>query len=138
MKNVILGAYGIFLIIALTMLSLTVYGMQSRENEMNRCLSGIVRDTLEENYVPHFLQDEAEGKGDDEVATELKQRIGEAIHTDSEVEIDVTCCDMEKGILSVVVTESYSTPLGTRTKRVYRRTAIVDRKEWWNEASMGI
>lgn len=129
MKHVILGVYGIFLMVALTMLGLTVYGMQSRENEMNNCLSRIVRDTLEENYVPHFLQDELEGKGDDEVAAELKRRIGEAIHTDSEVEIDVICCDMKKGILSVAVTESYNTPLGTRTEREYRRTAIVDRKE---------
>lgn len=129
MKHVILGVYGIFLVVALTMLGLTVYGMQSRENEMNNCLSRIVRDTLEENYVPHFLQDELEGKGDDEVAAELKRRIGEAIHTDSEVEIDVICCDMKKGILSVAVTESYNTPLGTRTEREYRRTAIVDRKE---------
>lgn len=130
MKNVILGAYGIFLIVASAMLGLTVYGMQSRENEMNRCLSRIVADTLEENYVPHFLQDETEGKGDEEVAEELKQRIGEAIHTDSEVEVDVVCCDMKKGIVSVAVTESYDTPLGTRTEREYRRTAIVDRKEW--------
>ena len=129
MKQVILGVYGIFLMVAMTMLGLTVYGMQSRENEMNNCLSRIVRDTLEENYVPHFLQDELEGKGDDEVAAELKRRIGEAIHTDSEVEIDVICCDMKKGILSVAVTESYNTPLGTRTEREYRRTAIVDRKE---------
>lgn len=129
MKHVILGVYGIFLMVALTMLGLTVYGMQSRENEMNNCLSRIVRDTLEENYMPHFLQDELEGKGDDEVAAELKRRIGEAIHTDSEVEIDVICCDMKKGILSVAVTESYNTPLGTRTEREYRRTAIVDRKE---------
>lgn len=129
MKHVILGVYGIFLMVALTMLGLTVYGMQSRENEMNNCLSRIVRDTLEENYVPHFLQDELEGKGDDEVAAELKRRVGEAIHTDSEVEIDVICCDMKKGILSVAVTESYNTPLGTRTEREYRRTAIVDRKE---------
>lgn len=129
MKHVILGVYGIFLMVALTMLGLTVYGMQSRENEMNNCLSRIVRDTLEENYVPHFLQDELEGKGDDEVAAEMKRRIGEAIHTDSEVEIDVICCDMKKGILSVAVTESYNTPLGTRTEREYRRTAIVDRKE---------
>ncbi|MDD6504888.1 MAG: hypothetical protein PUF45_05570 [Lachnospiraceae bacterium] len=129
MKQVILGVYGIFLMVAMTMLGLTVYGMQSRENEMNNCLSRIVMDTLEENYVPHFLQNELEGKRDDEVAAELKRRIGEAIHTDSEVEINVICCDTKKGILSVAVTESYNTPLGIRTEREYRRTAIVDRRE---------
>lgn len=134
MKNVILGIYGIFLIVAVSMLGLCMYDIQARENEMNRCLSGIVQRNLEAYYVPEFARSEANltksgADLDEEVEMRLCREVEAAITSDSALDIQVVCCDMNRGILSVAVTETYATPFCAQVSRTYHRTAIVDRRE---------
>ena len=50
MKNMVLGILGIFIGIYTIVVSLSIYSMQTRKNELENCLSQVVKHTLETYY----------------------------------------------------------------------------------------
>ena len=57
----------------------------------------------------------------------LEERIKESLHTNAKLKIEIMAFDMEKGIISVTVTEEYTQMNGiTRTESV-SKTAIMER-----------
>lgn len=128
MKNVIMGIVGGFLIVYAVVLSLSVYGMQSRENELNNHLSAVVVEVLENNYAPSGIRiDGKTARSNQEIQKEVEEELRLRIHSDTDVKVSILACDMNMGILSVKVEEEYKTPCGNRTF-VRQKTAIVERE----------
>ena len=57
----------------------------------------------------------------------LREEIAMRISSDTQVQTEVLACDMEKGLLSVRVTERFSLPGGRQKTLVFAKTAIIDR-----------
>jgi hypothetical protein len=127
MKNVVLGVIGGMLILYTAVIALTIYGVQSRKNEVENVLSQVVVDTLKEHYVPEMLRD-----GDyspdlpESIGEEICEELARRITSDSEVNVTILSCDMDKGILSVRVDEAYPLFDGTQRTWSFSKTAIVD------------
>lgn len=130
MKNVLLGMIGGFLILYTAVISLSIYSISTRKNELENCLSQIVEDVLEANYVPEELRsEETRIAGRADIEQQVRDAVGLRIPSDSELQITILACDMEKGILSVRVDESYTMPNGATRNWYCAKTAVIDRKK---------
>jgi hypothetical protein len=127
MKNTILGIVGGLLIIYTAVIALTIYGIQTRKNEVENVLSQIVVDTLKEHYVPEILRDmDYRPDPPDDIETEIRDELALRITSDTDVTITILACDMDKGILSVRVDETYYLFNGVERNYSHSKTAIVD------------
>jgi hypothetical protein len=127
MKNAVLGIIGGLLIIYTAVIALTIYGIQTRKNEVENVLSQIVVDTLKEHYVPEILRD-IDYRPDlpSDIEAEIRDELALRITSDTEVRVTVLACDMDNGILSVRVDETYYLFNGAERNYSYAKTAIVD------------
>lgn len=129
MKNVILGIFGIFCVIYTTIISLTIYAIQSRKNELENCLSQVIEAVLKEHYSPIELREESHiAKSEEEIRTQIEQEIRLRIHSETLVDVQILVCNMEKGILSVLVKEQFKLPNGHVKTASYSKTAIMERE----------
>jgi hypothetical protein len=127
MKNAVLGIIGGLLIIYTAVIALTIYGIQTRKNEVENVLSQIVVDTLKEHYIPEILRDtEYRPDPPDDIEAEIRDELALRITSDTDVTVTILSCDMDKGILSVRVDETYSLYRGIQRNYTYAKTAIVD------------
>lgn len=135
MKNILMGFVGSIVLMYSILISLTIYGIKLRENEMNRTLSQIGIEALENNYVPEFLRTEDSvawsvecSNAEKKAKKQLKEDVEQCSNDDSQVEITILCCDMDKGLLSFEVKQDFSIPFGRSMSRSYARTILVDRE----------
>ena len=116
MKNTILGILGVFITIYTIAIGMEIYNIQVRKNQLDHAVSKIVKEVLEIHY-----------KGSDTQAKQdLEKRITESLHSNAEIKIQILELDMEKGILSVTVTEKYQQMNGTTRMESVNKTAIVE------------
>lgn len=128
MKNAILGVIGAFLIIYTTVIGLGVYNRDTRYDEMEKVLSQVIKQTLENEF----------GKENSDLKQEaLIEEIKYRMESDSKVEVEIYCMDLEKGIISVTVRESFVQINGKLRTCECTKTAIMDREkiEIWEEGS---
>jgi hypothetical protein len=84
-------------------------------------------DTLKEHYVPEMFRDlDYSPDSADSIGEEIRGELERRITSDSEVTVTILSCDMDKGILSVRVDESYRVFNGTQRDWSFSKTAIVD------------
>lgn len=127
MKNILLGVVGGFTIIYMTIIGLTIFGIQSRENELQNCLSMILLDELEQHYVPEiFRGDDYQCAERDMIAQEIQSELERRIQSDTDFSVDILACDMDKGLLSVRVKEKYLLPNGAGREWSFTKTAIME------------
>lgn len=118
MKNDILGITAIFITIYTVLIGLNIFSIQSHKQQMENHLSRIVKNTLESEYPI----------GDETTALKmLEEEIGKVASEDAEISIEVQEMDLEKGVLSVLVTETFPTVTGTSKVLTFQKTAIMDR-----------
>ena len=117
MKNIILGMIGAFVLIYTLIVGLILYGNQVRYNEMDNSLAQVLKQTLEEHYQ----------KGDDYGIEELTEDIKCRLSSDSQIEVIVHYMDLDKGIISVTIKESYQQLSGKVKTLEWSKTAIMDR-----------
>lgn len=116
MKNTILGILGVFITIYTIAIGMEIYNIQVRKNQLDHAVSKIVKEVLEIHY-----------KGSDTQAKQdLEKRITESLHSNAEIKIQILELDMEKGVLSVTVTEKYQQMNGTTRMESVNKTAIVE------------
>ena len=114
MKNVIISIGLIIMMLISVLILFTVYGQNTRQNEIDEALSVAVEQTLENykinnNYV---IKDENQFKAD------LIQNLVIAIESDSEL--------TEKGLLDVEAIETFSQPNGSTATVSSRKTVILE------------
>lgn len=128
MKNVIIGIIGGFVLIYVTVISLSIYSKSVRENELNCTVSAVMKQTLKRYGGQKSALHQPEGETDEEVARQLTQEITRRLSSESEVQVDVKACDMGKGIISATVKERFSYPNGKCGTVQLDKTIIMDRK----------
>lgn len=117
MKNTILGIVGIFITIYTIAISMELYNLQVRKNQLDNSVSRIVQKTLEDYY-----------QGDNIQAKQALERgIYESLHPSAKIELEILALDMEKGIISIVVTEEYRQMNGKIRTEGINKTAIMER-----------
>lgn len=104
MKNIILGILGCMIAVYTIVSCLSIYSISTRKNEMENCISQVLKYHLNRYY--------ATGVSDTEVEAFVRQEIRQQLHTASQVSIEVKSCDMVSGIISVKVTEKFMLPGG--------------------------
>lgn len=137
MKNIFLGIIGMFLLLDTAVLQLGMFQIYSRKNEINNCLSEVLESTLKDHYyttedknpgvcemvseesLPGYLSQE-------EIAVQVTEDLKLRLKSDLDLEITILACDMEKGILSVEVTETFLLPDGSKKEVSGKKTVIVD------------
>ena len=117
MKNMILGIIGVFIAIYTIAIGIEIYNTQVRKNQLDNSVSRIVEEVLETYY-----------KGNDAQAKMvLEERIKDSLHTNAKLNIEIMAFDMEKGIISITVTEEYTQMNGTIRSESINKTAIMER-----------
>ena len=109
MKNIILGILGCMIAVYTIVSCLSIYSISTRKNEMENCISQVLKYHLNRYY--------ATGVSDTEVEAFVRQEIRQQLHTASRVSIDVKSCDMVSGVISVRVTEDFILPGGVHSMR---------------------
>ncbi|MCI7321763.1 MAG: hypothetical protein MR508_00400 [Lachnospiraceae bacterium] len=118
MKNIILGFTGCMLAICMVISCLSIYSISVRKNELENCTSQVVEQNLKTYY--------RSGKESGEVVEALRQEFMLRLGSASQLSIDVKACDMEKGILSVRVSETFTLPGGQKKEVACAKTMIVE------------
>ena len=118
-KNIILGLIGIFISFYTLLIGLNILFVQTQKNELEKQVSRIVKNTLENEYQ----------KGEDSFVEQmLVQELVEVLSTErSWLEIEVQGIDLEKGFLSVKVTKHVEMLNGKEKAIVVEKTAIMER-----------
>ena len=118
-KNIILGTIGVFIIIYVACIGMNIYSLQTHKNELNHVVS---------RAVEHGLKTGFRTKDEQEVLVELEQEITESLNENSKVSVDVKAIDMQKGLLSVEVTEEFTYITGKEKRISQEKTAIMDQR----------
>lgn len=122
-----------FIVILSLVAILTVEGRSSRENELNQALKAAVEETMtnlcttkkytigsQEEFVADFCQ-------------ALLERVhagrGEATDDNLTIQVDITGVDVEKGLLSVAVRETFTHPNGSIGTVTCDATAILEQEK---------
>lgn len=140
MKNIFLGIIGMFLLLYTAVLQVGMFQINSRKNEIENCLSEVLESTLKDHY--YVMEDRNPGVCEnvprenlpgylshEEIINQVKKDIDIRLGADSERNIIILACDMEKGILSAKVTEIFYLPGGKKMEISKKKTVIVEREE---------
>lgn len=110
---------GVFITIYVVLIELNVYSIQTHKNELENCFSRVMQQTLEEGYST---------KDDAGAVQMLKQELADCLSHEENLNIAITCMDLQKGILSAVVTEDISLITGKKKSISVEKTVFMDRK----------
>lgn len=127
MKNIIMGIIGCFLVIYTVALSLGVHSMYVRKNEIDNCVASVLESSMERYYEKNGLLPENNTIDNASVQNEIIHVINERLQADSDTDVMVCACDMEKGIISVKVKEVFMLPGGVQKEINCKKTIIVDK-----------
>ena len=125
MKNVVFGIIGAFIALYLILISVTIYSVYTRKNKLEHVVSDSIKNTMDTYYdleKDEALLDSASVKVI--VVEDIEERLCDA----PGLSVDVLACDMDKGIISVRVSEKIKLPTGKRKKLWVSKTIIVDRE----------
>lgn len=121
MKSIVLGMIGIFITLYTVFIGIDILVLQTSKNEMEKQVSRIVKYVLEEEYL-----------AGDEAAVQqiLMQEIRNSLSSGEMVKVEVKGIDLQKGLLSVRVTQSLQMLNGKKQEIAVEKTAIIERSLW--------
>ena len=119
MKNVIIGILGGICVIYVVLIALSVYCVSSRKNQMELCVSSVMRSVMEE----YCGRKTAAGQ----VEQVLQEELSDRLSGDGSLSTIIYACDMEKGVISLEVTEEFPMPSGIDRTISTHKTIIWDR-----------
>lgn len=119
MKNVILAMLGIAICFYTITIGFSVFSTQTRKNELETSVARIVESTLEENYKE--VEEEA-------ILASMIEEITQALGGKEDVTVQVQQMDLQKGIISVRVEESFRQFNGQTKTLSCEKTVIVERE----------
>lgn len=122
MKNVIISCGLVFLMIISTLILFTIYGQNTRQNELDEALSAAVEQTLENMKINKSYSVDTTK----EFIADFQQNLIVSIESDSELKVEILSVDIEKGLLDVYVTETFTQPNGTTNTATCRKTVVLE------------
>lgn len=127
MKNTVLGIIGCLIAVYTAMLSLSVYNVCVRKNQMEKTLSSVLQCAMESYYKPNMYIVDKETVDNYEVKKAIISDLEERFTADGEVDAMVYVCDMQKGIISAGVEEEFNLPIGITKKISCKKIILADR-----------
>ena len=126
MKNTVLGIIGCLIVVYTAMLSLSVYNVCVRRNQMEKTLSSVLQCAMESYYEPNMYIVDKETVDNYEVKKAIISDLEERFTADGEVDALVYVCDMQKGIISAGVEEEFNLPIGITKKISCKKIILAD------------
>lgn len=126
MKNTVLGIIGCLIAVYTAMLSLSVYNVCVRRNQMEKTLSSVLQCAMESYYEPNMYSVDKETVDNYEVKKAIISDLEERFTADGEVDAMVYVCDMQKGIISAGVEEEFNLPIGITKKISCKKIILAD------------
>ena len=126
MKNTVLGIIGCLIAVYTAMLSLSVYNVCVRRNQMGKTLSSVLQCAMESYYEPNMYIVDKETVDNYEVKKAIISDLEERFTADGEVDAMVYVCDMQKGIISAGVEEEFNLPIGITKKISCKKIILAD------------
>ena len=126
MKNTVLGIIGCLIAVYTAMLSLSVYNVCVRRNQMEKTLSSVLQCAMESYYEPNIYIVDKETVDNYEVKKAIISDLEERFTADGEVDAMVYVCDMQKGIISAGVEEEFNLPIGITKKISCKKIILAD------------
>lgn len=126
MKNTVLGIIGCLIAVYTAMLSLSVYNVCVRRNQMEKTLSSVLQCAMESYYEPNMYIMDKETVDNYEVKKAIISDLEERFTADGEVDAMVYVCDMQKGIISAGVEEEFNLPIGITKKISCKKIILAD------------
>ena len=126
MKNTVLGRIGCLIAVYTAMLSLSVYNVCVRRNQMEKTLSSVLQCAMESYYEPNMYIVDKETVDNYEVKKAIISDLEERFTADGEVDAMVYVCDMQKGIISAGVEEEFNLPIGITKKISCKKIILAD------------
>ena len=118
MKNILLGLIGVMITVYTLLIGLNILTVQSHKNQLERNLSRVVKNVLEGEY---------EQPSEESILQMIQEEVSDVMQDKGKREVEILTMDLQKGILSVRVTEYITTIVGTQKEIVIEKTALVER-----------
>lgn len=118
MKNILLGLIGVMITVYTLLIGLNILTVQSHKNQLERNLSRVVKNVLEGEY---------EQPSEESILQMIQEEVSDVMQEKGKREVEILALDLQKGILSVRVTEYITTIVGTQKEIVIEKTALVER-----------
>lgn len=124
MKQIIFGLLSTLMIVFVLMILMTTYGRNLRQTETEHSLAEAIDDSLayvmnEENYTI---------ENQDAFVADFLQMLLVQLNSTSDVNVSILEANMEYGILSVEIVQTYNHPNGNKGTVSEVRTVIFDKK----------
>lgn len=126
MKNTVLGIIGCLIAVYTAILSLSVYNVCVRRNQMEKTLSSVLQCAMESYYEPNMYIVDKETVDNYEVKKAIISDLEERFTADGEMDAMVYVCDMQKGIISAGVEEEFNLPIGITKKISCKKIILAD------------
>lgn len=126
MKNTVLGIIGCLIAVYTAMLSLSVYNVCVRRNQMEKTLSSVLQCAMESYYEPNMYIEDKETVDNYEVKKAIISDLEERFTADGKMDAMVYVCDMQKGIISAGVEEEFNLPIGITKKISCKKIILAD------------
>lgn len=126
MKNTVLGIIGCLIAVYTAMLSLSVYNVCVRRNQMEKTLSSALQCAMDSYYKPNMYIVDKETVDNYEVKKAIISDLEERFTADGEMDAMVYVCDMQKGIISAGVEEEFNLPIGITKKISCKKIILAD------------
>lgn len=118
MKNILLGLIGVMITIYTLLIGLNILTVQSHKNQLEKNLSRVVKNVLEGEY----------GQASEEsIQRMIQEEVSDVMQDKGQRVVEILALDLQKGILSVRVTEYITTIVGTQKEIVVEKTALIER-----------
>lgn len=122
MKNVIISIGLVMMMIITILILYTIYGQNTRQNEVEEALTVAVEQTLENMKIDKSY----DVNSVEEFIADFNQNLILAIESDSTLEVNILSVDIEKGLLDVEVVETFVQPNGSKGTVSCRKTVILE------------
>lgn len=126
MKNAVLGIVCSLILIYTLVLSLSAYSVCIRKNQMEKTISSVLMSAMNKYYKPNMYSMDKLSIDDMQVEKEIIENIELQLDSASQLEAVVYVCDMQKGIISAKVKESFKLPMGQVKELTCSKVIIAD------------
>ena len=127
MKYIIYGIVGCALLVLSVVMVLTVEGRVDREHTLREAVTLAVDATMKETW-EKGQENVDEAKWQKQFCARLKKQL-EGMKTSGDIQVEIYGVDIEKGLLSVRVTETFLHPNGKKGTCSVTQTAVIDQKK---------
>lgn len=124
MKQMVFGLIAVTMVVLFLTIIITVHGRTLRSSEVSQSLSEAMQTTMN-----HLLSQNSYSISDtDEFVADFLEAFLMQVNSDSDITVHILEADVQKGLLSVEVVETYTHPNGEKGQVSACRTILLDKK----------